>query len=344
MYMTDINTSLRSNKKNKEDPKSPGVIIKKILSGIAAIVLGLALFRMASWQLAIFKDTASCANINSKSCPYPADENAAPYRTKSGKNLLMDPVKAFLNIIMSFLADGLIGLSKGMECCDGSKKMSGGDLNKANKDLKGVKSHKSMASNINLNFGGESWKPFDVTSTGWPYTESQTAFPFTFGYWLGSSQIKAWSIPRQLIQGFFMFLENFMNENKLGKFEYFTRFILTCSVIPIFAMMVSFGWIATLFSTIWGGFLQHIFAGNFIAMIWGFFLTWALVIFNAIVQPIELFASFFLIPAGSQGMNWGSHNFKSMKNGGYREIILSVSFLAFVGVVVNAFMPLINSN
>ncbi len=38
MYMTDINTSLRSNKKNKEDPKSPGVIIKKILSGIAAIV------------------------------------------------------------------------------------------------------------------------------------------------------------------------------------------------------------------------------------------------------------------------------------------------------------------
>ena len=343
MYMTDINTSLRSNKNKKENPKSAGVIVKKILSGIFAIILGLALFRMASWQLAVFKDTAACANLNSQYCPYPADENSPPYRTKTGKNLLMDPVKAFLNIIMSFFADGLIGLSKGMECCDGSTKMSGGDATNV-KNSNTMKSPKSMTSNINLNIGGESWKPFDVTSIGWPYTESQTAFPFTFSYWLGSSQIKAWSIPRQLLQGFFMFLENFMNEKKLGKFEYITRFILTCSVMPIFALMLSFGWIATLFSTIWGGFLQHIFNGNFIAMGWGFFLTWALVIFNVIVQPIELLASFFMIPAGSQGVNWGSHNFKSMKNGGYREIILSASFLAFVGVVINAFMPLINDN
>jgi len=97
-----------------------------------------------------------------------------------------------------------------------------------------------------------------------------------------------------------------------------------------------------LISTIWGGFLQHIFKGNLAGCIWGFFCTWALVIYNLFIQPIELLGSFFVIPALRGGNTWVKSNWLSMKNDGYREIILGSAFISFIGVVLYAFEPLLS--
>ena len=118
MYMTDINTTLRGNQKKKEDPKKPNVIAKKIFQGLFSIILAVAVFTLSSWQLPVIIETVNCMYKNSpdKSCPYPANENAPPYNSSRGK-YDMDPFQAFLNIIMSTLSGGLIGLSRGVKCC-----------------------------------------------------------------------------------------------------------------------------------------------------------------------------------------------------------------------------------
>ena len=106
--------------------------------------------------------------------------------------------------------------------------------------------------------------------------------------------------------------------------------------------MLSLSWVISIIATIWGGFLQHIFAGNFAGCVWGFFCTWALVIYNIFVQNTELLGSFFIIPALRNGNRWVKANWLSMKNGGYREIILGSAFISFIGVVLFAFAPLLS--
>ena len=63
-----------------------------------------------------------------------------------------------------------------------------------------------------------------------------------------------------------------------------------------------------------------------------------------IVQPTQLFASLFMIPAMRDGMGWLKANLRSVKRDGYREIVLTTSFIAFACVVLYNLMPLINKN
>ena len=118
--------------------------------------------------------------------------------------------------------------------------------------------------------------------------------------------------------------------------------IITTLLPVIFGTMLTWAWLVAVISTIWGGFLQHIFKGNFAGVVWGFFCTWAIILFNMFIQPLELLASFFIIPGMYGGRSWVKANWQSMKNGGYREIVLTTAFLAFIGVVLSAFYPLLN--
>ena len=120
--------------------------------------------------------------------------------------------------------------------------------------------------------------------------------------------------------------------------------LITTLLPVIFTTMLSWAWIVSLISTIWGGFFQHIFNGNFAGMVWGFFATWALIIFNMFIQPMELLGSFFVIPGLRGGRQWVKANWRSTKNGGYREIVLTTAFVAFIGVVLSAFYPLLSQN
>ena len=344
MYMTDINTTLRGNQEQTEDPKKPNVIAKKIFTGLFLIILAVATFTLSSWQLPVIIETVNCMYKNSpdKPCPYPANENAPPYNSSKGK-YDMDPFQAFLNIIMSTLSGGLIGLSRGVKCCPKIPTatpvaqpihkggMKGGNM--ANKLTK-----------FNLQIGDTGWKPFDIYSNniGWPYDEVKKDFPFGFNYWLGSSQIKSWSIPRQVVQGIFLFLANLMNPEMGDTVSWLIKFVITLFIPAIFATLLSLSWIISIIATIWGGFFQHIFAGNFAGCVWGFFCTWALVIYNIFVQHTELLGSFFVIPALRNGNRWVKSNWLSMKNGGYREIILGSAFISFIGVVLFAFAPLLS--
>jgi len=332
--MTDINTTLRGNQKKKEDPKKPNVIAKKIFKGLGYIILAVAVFTLSSWQLPVIIETVNCMYKNSpdKQCPYPTNENAPPYNSRKGK-YDMDPFQAFLNIIMSTLSGGLIGLSRGVKCCPKTQTpiQTGGNM--ANELTK-----------FNLQIGGSRWKPFDISSDdiGWPYDEVKKDFPFGFNYWLGSSQMKSWSIPRQVVQGIFLFLANLMNPEMGETVSWAAKFVITLILPVIFSLMLLLSWIVTMIATIWGGFFQHIFKGNFAGFVWGLFCTWALIIYNIFVQPAELLGSFFLIPALRNGNTWVKANWLSMKNGGYRELILGGAFVSFIGVVLNAFAPLLS--
>tara|TARA_B110000967_G_C18618341_1_gene427537 strand:- start:73 stop:708 length:636 start_codon:yes stop_codon:yes gene_type:complete len=197
---------------------------------------------------------------------------------------------------------------------------------------------------FNLRIGGNEWKPFDMHSNniGWPYDEVKKDFPFGFNYWLGSSQMKSWSIPRQFIQGLFLFFANLMNPEMGNTVYWVIKFVITLFIPVIFSAMLLLSPVIILISTIWGGFLQHIFKGNLAGCIWGFFCTWALVIYNLFIQPIELLGSFFVIPALRGGNTWVKSNWLSMKNDGYREIILGSAFISFIGVVLYAFEPLLS--
>jgi hypothetical protein len=334
--MTDINTTLRGKQKKKEDPKKPSVILKKIIHGLTSIILAVVIFTVSSWQLPVIFETVNCMYKNNpdKTCPYPSNENAPPYSSKKGK-YDMDPFQAFLNIVMSTLSGGLIGLSRGVKCCKKKDRpiYRGGGSGFA-----------SELTKFNLQIGDKAWKPFDINSNdiGWPYDAVKTELPFGFNYWLGSSQIKSWSIPRQITQGIFLFLANLMNTEIGEDISWFMKFIITLFLPVIFILMLTFAGVVSLMATIWGGFLQHIINGNLAGCVWGFFCTWALIIFNMFIQPAELLGSLFIIPALTNGSSWVKTNWKSTKNGGYREIILGSAFIAFIGVVLNAFSPILN--
>lgn len=345
--MADINTTLRGNNEEKEDPKSPGVIAKKIIQGLIFIILAVAVWTMSSWQLPVIVETVNCMfkNRPDKPCPFPTNENAPPYSSRKGK-FDMDPFQAFLNIVMSTLSGGLIGLSRGVKCCP-----PGGNLPVATAVpvMKGGMKGGNVANELtkfNLQIGDMGWKPFDIYSNniGWPYDEVKKDFPFGFNYWLGSSQIKSWSIPRQVAQGIFLFLANLMNPEMGETMSWAMKGLITTLLPVIFTTMLSWAWIVSLISTIWGGFFQHIFNGNFAGMVWGFFATWALIIFNMFIQPMELLGSFFVIPGLRGGRQWVKANWRSTKNGGYREIVLTTAFVAFIGVVLSAFYPLLSQN
>ena len=342
MYMTDINTTLRGNQEQTENPKKPNVIAKKIFTGLLLIILAVATFTLSSWQLPVIIETINCRYKNSpdKPCPYPANENAPPYNSSKGK-YDMGTFQAFLNIIMSTLSGGLIGLSRGVKCCPKIPTAT------ARPVYEGGGKGGNIANELtefNLQIGGTGWKPFDIYSNniGWPYDEVKKDSPFGFNYWLGSSQITSWSIPRQVVQGIFLFLANLMDPKMGDTVSWFMQFVITLFIPAIFATLLSLSWIISIIATIWGGFLQHIFTGNFAGCVWGFFCTWALVIYNIFVQNTELLGSFFVIPALRGGNNWVKTNWQSMKNGGYREIILGSAFISFIGVVLYAFEPLLS--
>jgi uncharacterized membrane protein len=120
------------------------------------------------------------------------------------------------------------------------------------------------------------------------------------------------------------------------------KFVITLFIPVIFVTMLSLSWVVSIIATIWGGFLQHIFQGNLAGCVWGLFCTWALIIYNIFVQNAELLGSFFVIPALRNGNTWVKANWLSMKNGGYREIILGGAFVSFIGVVLYAFGPLLS--
>ena len=73
--MADINTTLRGNNEEKEDPKSPGVIAKKIIQGLIIIILAVAVWTMSSWQLPVIVETVNCMfkNRPDKPCPFPTN-------------------------------------------------------------------------------------------------------------------------------------------------------------------------------------------------------------------------------------------------------------------------------
>ena len=122
--------------------------------------------------------------------------------------------------------------------------------------------------------------------------------------------------------------------------KWFSRFVITAFIPLIFGLLYAVSHFVSLGATLWGGFFQHLFNGNFGAAAWGFFFTWLLMIYNFMIQPMELMASFFIIPWLRGGRSWIKANWQSMKNGGFREIILTTASLAFVGTVLYAFYPL----
>ena len=202
----NISTTMRGKQEKKEDPKKPSTIAKKILKGLLLIVLAVAIWTLSSWQLPVIIETINCLYKNrpDKPCPYPSNENAPPYSSKKGK-FDMDPFQAFLNIVMSTLSGGLIGLSRGVRCCPSTS------LRRA-RFMRGGMKGGNIANEL-TKFKLDGWKPFDIytDNIGWPYDEVEKGFTFGFGYWLGLSQIKSWSIPRQMAQGIFLFLANLMN-------------------------------------------------------------------------------------------------------------------------------------
>ncbi len=52
---------------------------------------------ISSWQLSVIVETVNCLykNNSDKPCPYPANENAPPYRSKALPGWKMDPITAF---------------------------------------------------------------------------------------------------------------------------------------------------------------------------------------------------------------------------------------------------------
>ena len=143
---------------------------------------------------------------------------------------------------------------------------------------------------------------------------------FTFSYWLGRSQMISWMIPRQIFQAILLILSNFsiakprkgsQKRNPDSSFLWFTRFLVTLILPFVFVFSLAASTFVAIFSTIWGGFFQHLIDWNFSGLLWGFFLTWLLVLYNMVVQPLELFASLFTIPFLYGGKNFVKENFSS---------------------------------
>ena len=351
--MTDINTTLRGDKEVVEDPKNGGVIATKIGKGFGYICLVVALFTLSSWQLPLITNTINCyyGKEKYKQCPYPANINAPPYNSNISGKSGMDTTSAFQNVLMSVIADGLSGLAQPPKQRFVGKRQRGGGINsnKVGVSSGGAGTGNSNAgglSNVSIQWGDTKWKPFDLHSKdiGWPYDDAIKEPFVSFEYWLAKSQILAWSAPRQMLQAGFLFLANFMDPQQDESVTWLARFVITCILPIILIVYFLLSGFVSFFTTIWGGFFQHIIDGNIAAVIWGFFFTWAITLYNIFAQPFELLFSYFVIPWGSGGRGWIKSNWRTFKNNGYREIILWASFIAFMAVVISAFKPLMDKS
>jgi len=251
--MSDINTTLRGNKKEAENPKNPSVIVSKILTGFVFSLIMVALFFFSSWQLALITSSANCIKDSVKHCHYPTDETAPPYANSLKES---------------------------------------------------------------------QWK------SGWPYEVKDPFISFGFDSWLSASQISSWSTPRKIIQRFFKFLNTIMTTGPAVK-KWIAKFVITLSLPVILLIMYGMSHIIIFFTTLWGGFFQYIFSLNLFSFGWGFFWTWVLIIFNLIVQPIELFLSFFIIPFREHDVTIGTFIGNVLKQNRWYPAIIFGSMAIF---------------
>ena len=347
MYMTDINPQTvrgKTTQEEQEDPKSAKVIFKKIGLGMLWIFIGLLIFTLSSAQISLIAQSVYCKPGEKGVCPYPGDPDAIPYKgaQKQGKAAPMSPLRALADVGIGVVANALMG----METPTGTKgtkvKMKGG-ARKVKPQRGGYNLNGSKINDIRLQWGSEGWRPFDVRSgpVGWPYKGNPTE-PYGIEEWLAKTQITAWSIPRQWLQAVFTTLANFISmEGKIGQAS---RFIITLFMQAILTILYLAAPFVAAIVTFWGGFVRNIFDGDLAGLVWGFFFTWAIILYNMLIQPMELLASFFVIPFTTDGVNWIKLAGQSVRDGGFREIILAISCLIYFIVVLTAFMPLINAS
>jgi len=313
------------------------------------ILVFFLIFTMSSWQMALIYATNKCMDPK-EPCPYPANEKTKPYFSEYEKWENYGPVQAFLSIFLNTISGGLLSFSKGSQCCDNKPIVKKPVSTKKELNLP-IKAHYVPTKPMTILMNGANWGPFDVHNDiiGWPY-DGIVYSSVGFKYWLATSQIKAWAIPRQLVQTVFLFLAGLMsypetvknNDSEKGSLQYYMKFAITLFLPLILLTMVALSFIISLLATIWGGFFQHILEGNLPGLIWGFFLTWILVIYNMIIQPISLLASFFIIPSmttisedltNPTNHSWFKVLSTRMDKGGYRTIG-GWGFAAAVGTVL----------
>jgi hypothetical protein len=346
----------------EEDPTQMSVAFGKAFQNYKRVVFGLLIFAFSSWQLSILDDPKRF---------FPSHPENPPYASEKAR-FKMSPLTAFWNILLSFMGNGLVGMSRGMKCCpkkearmgrvgagirEGHSKRSKVQRGGGNK---GEEECGDILSNTSFTWGDDEWKPFDIYSNkiGWPYDEMYISPEISFSYWLGRSQMLSWMIPRQIFQAILLILANFAiaPKTKKGKidssFLWFTRFLVTLILPFVFVFSLAFSIVVAVISTIWGGFFQHIFDGNFVGFLWGFFFTWMLIIYNVIVQPLELLFSLFTIPFFWGGKKFVRENFSSWNkekdgsNGksspaGYQQLISFVSTISIMAISFNSFGPMI---
>jgi|TARA_B110000483_G_scaffold184623_1_gene218395 hypothetical protein len=334
----------------EEDPTQMSVAVGKAFQNYKRVIFGLLIFAFSSWQLSILDDPKRF---------FPSHPENPPYASEKAR-FKMSPLTAFWNILLSFMGNGLVGMSRGMKCCPKESRMEkrmrgGGRSKRPNITQRGGDEERGdILSNTSLTWGDDEWKPFDIYSNkiGWPYDEMYISPVISFGYWLGRSQMLSWMIPRQIFQAILLILANFTiaPKTKKGKtdssFLWFTRFIVTLILPFVLVFSLAASIVVAVISTIWGGFFQHIFDGNFVGFLWGFFLTWILIIYNVIVQPLELLFSLFTIPFFGGGKNFVKENFSSWhrqgdKPAGYKQIISFVLTITIMAISFNSFSPMI---
>lgn len=343
------------------DPTKISVALSKFFKNYKRVVLGLFIFAFSSWQLSILSKPKTF---------FPSYPSSPPYSSNKAK-FKMSPLTAFSNIIMSVIGNGLVGMSRGVKCCPDEnnpkrpKPMKGGGQVQRGGDRQTKGKQEDVGdiiSNISFQWGDDDWKPFDIYSDniGWPYDQMYINPSFTFSYWLGRSQMISWMIPRQIFQAILLILSNFSiakprkgskKNNPDSSFLWFTRFLVTLILPFVFVFSLAASTFVAIFSTIWGGFFQHLIDWNFSGLLWGFFLTWLLVLYNMVVQPLELFASLFTIPFLYGGKNFVKENFgswnkdkKSNKPAGYKELIYFMLAITLSAVAYNSFMPVIKGH
>lgn len=343
------------------DPTQMNVAVSKAFKNYKKVIYGLLFFAFSSWQLSILKDPKSF---------FPSHPEEPPYASEKAR-FKMSPLTAFWNILLSFMGNGLVGMSRGMKCCPkearmervgaGRRPMGGGGHSKRSKVVQRGGGDEEecgdILSNTSLTWGDDEWKPFDIYSNkiGWPYDEMYISPKISFGYWLGRSQMVSWMIPRQIFQAILLILANFAIAPKTGKgknktdssFLWFTRFIVTLILPFVFVFSLAASIIIAVISTIWGGFFQPIFDGNFVGFLWGICLTWILIIYNVIAQPLELLFSLFTIPFLYGGKKFVKENFSSWKKegkdgvAGYKQIISFALTITIMAISFNSFSPMI---
>jgi hypothetical protein len=354
----------------EEDPTQMSVAVGKAVQNYKRVIFGLLIFAFSSWQLSILDDTEE---FTGPKYYFPSNPEKPPYASEKAR-FKMSPLTAFWNILLSFMGNGLVGMSRGMKCCPKEARMervgASSTIRRKGQNAKVGHSKRQkvqrggdkdkeecgdILSNTSITWGDDEWKPFDIYSNkiGWPYDEMYISPEISFSYWLGRSQMVSWMIPRQIFQAILLILKNFAipkkgtgRNNTDSSFIWFTRFLVTLILPFVFMFSLVASTIVSVISTIWGGFFQHILDGNFVGLLWGFFLTWILIIYNIIAQPLELLFSLFTIPFLNGGKKFVKENFSSWhKDGkgvaGYKQIISAALTISIIAISFNSFSPMI---